>query len=395
MRTCEQAAAPGRSPRVALVTYSTKPARRRRAHARARGGDGRRRRAGARLSPWATRPRLLPAESDAPVTLVPRPAAADTLEETVFASVDALEDGPGGVSRTEFDVLHTQDCISARAAARVRDAGRRPPVVRTVHHVDDFTTAALIDCQRRAILEPDQLVVVSEDWRRRLRADYGVEARRRATTASTPAALRRRSTRAAGRRCAQRSALRTASCSWPSAASSRARAAVFLFEALAALRGSSTRRRRSPWPAGTRSRTTRRTARTSWPCSPASASRSAGTSRSSARSPTPSWHAWYRSADALAFPSVKEGFGLAVLEAMTADLPVVASDLAVLREYLTDRETAILTRTGDPASLAAGMRAVVTDERLRADLVAGGRALVPRFSWARAAREHAAFYAVT
>ena len=74
---------------------------------------------------------------------------------------------------------------------------------------------------------------------------------------------------------------------------------------------------------------------------------------------------------------------------------MVASDIAVLREYLTDRETAVLTRTGDPASLAAGMRAVVTDERLRADLVAGGRALVPRFSWARAAREHAAFYAVT
>ena len=41
----------------------------------------------------------------------------------------------------EVDVLHTQDCISARAAARVRDAGARVRVVRTVHHVDDFTTA--------------------------------------------------------------------------------------------------------------------------------------------------------------------------------------------------------------------------------------------------------------
>jgi hypothetical protein len=35
----------------------------------------------------------------------------------------------------------------------VRDAGADVQVVRTVHHVDDFTTQALVDCQRQAILE--------------------------------------------------------------------------------------------------------------------------------------------------------------------------------------------------------------------------------------------------
>ena len=44
--------------------------------------------------------------------------------------------------------------------------------------------------------------------------------------------------------------------------------------------------------------------------------------------------AWYAAADVLAFPSTKEGWGLAVLEAMSAGLPVVASDLPVFREYL-------------------------------------------------------------
>ena len=43
---------------------------------------------------------------------------------------------------------------------------------------------------------------------------------------------------------------------------------------------------------------------------------------------------WYAAADVLAFPSTKEGWGLAVLEAMSAGLPVVASDLPVFREYL-------------------------------------------------------------
>ena len=43
-----------------------------------------------------------------------------------------------------------------------------------------------------------------------------------------------------------------------------------------------------------------------------------------------------------AFPSVKEGFGLVALEALAAELPVVASDLDVLRGFLTDGESALL-----------------------------------------------------
>ena len=103
-------------------------------------------------------------------------------------------------------------------------------------------------------------------------------------------------------------------------------------------------------------------------------------------------HDWYRSADALAFPSVKEGWGLAVLEAMSADLPVVASDIAVFREYLTDGRNAVLTGVGDPRSLAAGLRAVITDAGLRQRLIAGGRLVVPRFTWDRAARQHERIY---
>jgi glycosyltransferase involved in cell wall biosynthesis len=103
-------------------------------------------------------------------------------------------------------------------------------------------------------------------------------------------------------------------------------------------------------------------------------------------------HEYYRSADALAFPSVKEGWGLVVLEAMSADLPVVASDIPVLHEYLTDHETAVLTLTGDPQSLADGLLEVVADVALRERLIDGGRSLVTRFSWERAATEHRALY---
>ena len=70
----------------------------------------------------------------APYTLIAPPAPLPTLEERVFASIDALERGLADLAQ-DFDVLHTQDCISARAAARVRDAGADVRVVRTVHHL--------------------------------------------------------------------------------------------------------------------------------------------------------------------------------------------------------------------------------------------------------------------
>ena len=113
----------------------------------------------------------------APFTIIEAPPSLPTLEERVFANVDALAAGLGDLV-ADLPILHTQDCISARAAARVRDAAAGPPpvVVRTVHHVDDFTSPSLIDCQRQAILEPDRILVVSERWREILAEDYGASA---------------------------------------------------------------------------------------------------------------------------------------------------------------------------------------------------------------------------
>src|SRR5262249_34502963 len=76
---------------------------------------------------------------------------------------------------------------------------------------------------------------------------------------------------------------------------------------------------------------------------------------------------WFAAADAFAFPSTKEGWGLVVLEAMSAALPVVASDLPVFREYLTSGRDALLVPVGDPAALAGALTA-----GLRGPPLAGG-----------------------
>ena len=82
---------------------------------------------------------------------------------------------------------------------------------------------------------------------------------------------------------------------------------------------------------------------------------------------------WYAAADVLAFPSTKEGWGLAVLEAMSAGLPVVASDLPVFREYLRPGQDALMVPVDDAAALAAALGAVLDDAALAGRLRAAGR----------------------
>ena len=78
--------------------------------------------------------------------------------------------------------------------------------------------------------------------------------------------------------------------------------------------------------------------------------------------------AWYHAADAFAFPSVNEGFGLAVLEAMAAGLPVVLTDLPVFAEYVRFGEDALAVAPGDDGALAEALATVARDESLRASL---------------------------
>ncbi len=102
---------------------------------------------------------------------------------------------------------------------------------------------------------------------------------------------------------------------------------------------------------------------------------------------------WYAAADVLAFPSTKEGWGLAVLEAMSAGLPVVASDLPVFLEYLRPGKDAVIVPAGDAAALAKALAGVLGSPVLAGRLSAAGLTVASRFTWSRSAREHQAVYA--
>jgi glycosyltransferase involved in cell wall biosynthesis len=100
--------------------------------------------------------------------------------------------------------------------------------------------------------------------------------------------------------------------------------------------------------------------------------------------------AWLRRADALVHPARWEGFGLAVLEAMLAGLPVVASDVSSLPELVIDGETGLLVPPDDPPTLARALaRALEERDRLGA---AGRERALREFSVARMADSTVALY---
>ena len=95
--------------------------------------------------------------------------------------------------------------------------------------------------------------------------------------------------------------------------------------------------------------------------------------------------ALYRNASLFAFPSLYEGFGLPVLEAMACGVPVVCSDVSSLPEVAGD--AALLVNPLDTSDLTAAMALVLGDADLRRKMIAKGFAQAARFSWGKAARQ--------
>ena len=93
----------------------------------------------------------------------------------------------------------------------------------------------------------------------------------------------------------------------------------------------------------------------------------------------------YRTAAVLAFPSLEEGFGLPVLEAMSAGLPVVTSHGSALKEVAGD--AAVLVDPLDADGLCAALQSALEDSPVRERLIAAGLRRAAAFSWPEAARK--------
>ena len=312
-------------------------------------------------------------------------------DERIMAMLGAFRDGLSGpLGEGRFDLIHSQDCLSANAALELREEGTIPHVIRTVHHVDQFTSSSLIECQDRSILDPDGLLCVSAPWIERLSAQFGVRAR---LVRNGVDRQRYRPSRDRAERCRDRAAANvdgrlvvlTVGGIEPRKGS------LTLIEAFAELRALAPELDPLLLIAG-------------------------GTTLFDYRHEVDRFHGrvaelglephvrvlgslpceelerLYRAADLFAFPSTVEGFGLAALEALACGLPVVASDCDALQTFLEHDRNALLVPVGEPYALADALALLARDPRTRERVRAGGLESAAGYSWDAAAAVHEQVY---
>jgi glycosyltransferase-like protein len=383
--------------RIRIATYSTKP----------RGGvvhalslaealDQR----GHDVELWALSPdgERFFREPRVPVNLVPVERREDEeIEARILRYADVLAEGMRAAGPVE--VNHAEDCLSARSMLALRGEGRLAHIVRTIHHVDAFTSQVLLDCQRASILDVDHCLCVSLHWAERVLEEFGVASDVVANGVD---------------------AERFAGCPWDRAEAGRRfgwgnrpvvlsvggieprKGSRLLIEAFARARGRlghgallaiaggetlfDYSEYRDAWWGDAR-----RLGLEVASGPPGSVPENADVAILGTIGDD-DMPALYRAADTLAFPSTREGFGLVVLEALASGIPAVVTDLPVLREYLSHGRDCVMVPAGDSGPLSDALVSAVRDQDLRARLRVGGAETVAGFTWQACAEEHERLY---
>jgi glycosyltransferase-like protein len=272
--------------------------------------------------------------------------------------------------RGDYDIIHAQDCISANAAM---------PCIRTIHHLDHFTTPQLAACHERAVVEPAYRICVSAAVAEEVRLGWGFEPT--VIPNGVDAARFAAGTRDAAGRARWRDKLGRYVLALGGIEPRKA--SIDLIEAFALLRaqvGADLAGLRLVFGGGETLFDYRDY-------------RAAFEARAAQLGVTPEivgvladeeMPALVAEASALAMVSAREGFGLAGMEALAAGVPVVARDLPVFREVYGDTVAFAADAPGIAAALA---------RQLSAPLPPGvGRALAASYTWKRAATAHLTVY---
>jgi glycosyltransferase-like protein len=315
-------------------------------------------------------------DPDVDVRLVPFPdVEGEDVGARIMRSIAVL--AAAGAGPEHFDVVHAQDCISANAL---------PGCVRTVHHIDHFTTPQLAACHERAIVEPRAHVCVSaavagelaEGWGIRAAViPNGVDAARFEAAAGDSVPARRA-------RAVWRAWLGPEPVVLAVGGIEPRKGTIDLLHAVARLR------RTHPGVrlviAGGETLFDYRDYRAEFDRWQADLRVDVEVLGPVPHERLPTLMA---EADVFAFPSTKEGFGLAAMEALAAGVPVVARDLPVLREVFG----ATITYASDPAGFASRLARAIDGRTPGLSLRRrAGKALAEAHTWSAAADAHVRLY---
>jgi glycosyltransferase-like protein len=295
----------------------------------------------------------------------------DLVRRRSDALVAAMRDEP-----RRFDVYHAHDSISSDALRRLCADGTIPAYVRTVHHLTTEADPRLAEVARASIEKAGRVFVVSEKWRSELRKEFGIAApivgngvdRSRFFAPVASGAPVRDTTR-------------------PHFVTiggvEERKNTIALLDAFAIVKGLIPGARLTI--AGGASVLDHNAYRRAFDASAAELGMRAGIDFEITRSVSDAEIlALLHAADAFVFPSLVEGFGLVVLEAMACGVPVVVSNVAPFSDYLT-ADDALLVDPNSSLSIATGMLSSL-DPRIAARLRSRGPVVASRYSWDDVAR---------
>lgn len=329
-----------------------------------------------------------------PHTLIPCPTPhEETVDEKVERYINTYSEFLVSAAK-DHDIYHAEDCVSANALLNLRNQGLIKAFARTVHHIDDFTSQSLIDCQHKSITKPDYLIAVSRFWEKELLSRYslnpavihnGVDVERFRIQEGFSKEKAKEGFSVSGYYKIMLSI---------GGIEPRKNTLTSLQAFKIARQCFKTKGERLVWLiGGGETLFDYRAYREEF----FSEIKSMGLKLNEdiillGAVPDDSMPNLYRAADVLVFPSVKEGWGLVVLEAMASELPVIASSIEPLTEYLRDWENALLISPMDYETLAQHIISVIENDELRDKLTRNGRETAQSYSWQNTALRHEEFY---
>jgi glycosyltransferase-like protein len=286
----------------------------------------------------------------------------------------------------QFDIFHAQDSISGNALATLKQRGLIQRFARTVHHIDNFQDHHLSDWQTRSITEADELFVVSELWQSRLMAEFGRAATRVGNGVDTTRFTSH--VRALDQQVRDQHGVNGYPILLSVGGVEERKNSLRILEAFRQLLR--IHRDAQLVIAGGASLLDHAMYRRQFDALIAADSELNRAVVCVGPVPDTEMPSLYRIADALVFPSVKEGFGLVVLEAMASGTPVVTSRIAPFTEYL-DADDVVWCDPLSVASIANAM-AIVLAEPLHSRMAQRGGLIARQHDWTNTARAHLPAY---
>jgi glycosyltransferase-like protein len=290
-------------------------------------------------------------------------------------------------TEASHDIYHAQDCIGANALVHLKAVGRVTRVVRTVHHIEDYASIYLQQCQEKSIRTPDLCLCVSDRWQATLRDEYGIAAPKVVNGVDLQRFSPIPSDHEEGIKA--RYGLTGSPLFLTVGGIEPRKNSIRLLEAFArvlktypqaqlVIAGGATLFDYAPY-------------RQDFLALAQDLERHHGPLiGKSVMLPgvilDDELPVLYRAADVFCFPSTKEGWGLVVLEAIASGLPVITADQPPFTEFLAP-DQALLVDVESVEAIAAAM-VTALNPAVGRSLVANSQAILPRYTWQHSAQLH-------